>query len=287
MRNILGYKFLVIEHSDMKWPCPIWFHVPIADERRSALNTIVTLEWLPQEYAWVQTIARDFHLPYAWALSATSTPPKAGNSGGTGLWIWYYRTSTATQDTSTSPATYQAYALQLLQNPPSGTPWYQVWVWRRAFGYPIRAFKNTPVIPDSTWTTIFDWSSTATWAWIFWDEDEWLISLSVDWEHWITMADKNVGATEVWSRGDTYLATNCWGFFQRWNNYMQPRTVSSTYSPYQSTKIDTTGYWPWNYFNQDIVVTIWTAPDSDWSSVQNDNLWGWVSQGTWREVVRA
>lgn len=270
-------RFLRVEGNDMRWPCPEGFHVPTANERTSALNAIVTLEWLTPGSAGVQAIARDLHLPLAWVIAVGSTPPRAGNYRST----WYYRTSIATQNTSTSPATYQAYALQLS----TSSPYYEVGVWRRAFGYPVRAFRDTPVAPDSTRTTIYDWSSTATWAWIFWNEDEWLISLSTDWENWITMADKNVGATEVWTYTTVtswYTQDNCWGFFQRWNNFMQPRLASGSYSPYTSTKIDTTGYGPWNYFNEDIVVTIWTAPDSDWSSVDNPNLWGWVSQGSWR-----
>ena len=269
-------RFSWVESSDMKWPCPDGFHVPLASEWTNALNIITTLEWISQTAAGANKIATDLHLPYAWAISVSSSPPKAGNYRTT----WRYRTATATINTD------GAYWGNCLAITTRSSPYREVWWWRRAFGYTIRAFKDVPVAPDNTWTTIFDGSSTATWAWIFWNQRSWLISLSLDWETWITIADKNVWATEVWNyTTDTawYTAYNCWEFFVWWNNCWQPRTVNSTYSPYQSTKIDATGYWPWNYFNQDIVVTIWTSPDSDWSSVQNDNLWGWVSQGTWRE----
>lgn len=269
-------KFYRIKNSDMRGPCPEGFHVPLEGEWAQALNIVVTLEWLTQSAAGTRAIATDLHLPLAGAIWVTSAPPRASNYRT----IWYYRTATATQDITTSPATYQAYALQLS----TSSPYFQMGAWRRAFGYTVRAFKDRPVAPDSSWTTIFDWSSTAEWAWIFWNAAEWLISLSLDWENWITMADKNVWATAVWNYSTAaswYSAANCGSLFQRWNNFPQPWASSSSYSPYTSTKIDTTWYWPWNYFNQDIVVTIWTSPDSDWSSVDNPNLWGWASQWTW------
>lgn len=272
MRNILWYS--VIRHSDMQGPCPNGFHIPLASEWSSALNIITTLEWISQTSAGANKIATDLHLPYAWAITVSSTPPRAGNVGTT----WRYRTATATINTD---GAYWGNCLVLTTR---STPYREVWWWRRAFGYTLRAFKDVPEIPDSGWTTIFDGSSTAAWAWIFWNQTDWLISLSLDWENWITIADKNVGATEVWnfsSSTSSYTAGNCGNFYIRWNNHWQPRTSDGTYSPTTSTKINASWYWPGHYFKQDIVVTIWTSPDSDWSSVQNDNLWGWISQWTW------
>ena len=281
MRNILGYNFLMMEHSDMKWPCPNGFHVPLESEWNAVLNTIVTLEWLTPSTAGVTTIATHLYLPLAWIFSPTGTSPQA----------WYYRqywrylSATAFSEISDNSTIYYTKTFSLR----TSSPYYEIANVRRAFGGSIRAFKDAPVIPDNTRTTIFDGSSTATWAWIFRNATEWLISLSLDWENRITIADKNVWATAVWTYTTAttwYTAAKCGSFFQRWNNYPQPRTSSGSYSPNTSTKIDTTGYWPWNYFYQDIAVKISTSPDSDWSSVDNPNLWGWVSQGTWKEIKR-
>ena len=67
----------------------------------------------------------------------------------------------------------------------------------------------------------------------------------------ITIADKNVGATQVYNDGDTISETNWWKFYQWWNNYWFPLTwtVQNT----TSTKIDTTGYWPGNYYSSDLL----------------------------------
>lgn len=265
----------------MQGPCPNGFHIPLDSEWTSVLNIMTTLEWLIQNNASMVAISTQLHLPLAWFLSPTGTRPGATQYRT----YWRYQTATAAVDNTGSVPIYQAKVLTLI----TSSPYFEISLPRRAFGGSIRAFKDVPVEPDSSWTTIFDWSSTAEWAWIFWDTTEWLISLSLDWENWITMADKNVWATAVWDYSTAtswYSAANCGSFFQRWNNFPQPWTASSTYSPYSSIKIDTTGYGPWNYFYQDIAIIIWASPDSDWSSVDNPNLWGWVSQGTWQEVVR-
>lgn len=84
--------------------------------------------------------------------------------------------------------------------------------------------------------------------------------------------DKNLWATTVYNSGDTLSQANCGNFYQRWNNYGFPWTWNVTTS---STQVDASSYWPWNYYESDIFITL----IGDWSSVQNDNLrWGvtWV-----------
>jgi len=107
-------------------------------------------------------------------------------------------------------------------------------------------------------------------AWIYWNETEWLISLSSDGESWITIADKNLGATEVYNDWDTLSEANCWKYFQRWNNYGFPFTGAVTTS---STQVNAQNYWPWNYYSSSTFI----IGSIDWSSVQNDNLRWWVT----------
>ena len=99
-----------------------------------------------------------------------------------------------------------------------------------------------------------------------------LISLSSDGESWITIADKNLGATEVWNEWDGLTNGNCGNYYQWWNNYWfpWPEWPNPTTS---NVKVDATWYWPWNYYSSDIFRTKLNFNDLDRSSVSNDNLW--------------
>lgn len=108
--------------------------------------------------------------------------------------------------------------------------------------------------------------SQSVWAWIYHNTTLGLISLSSDWENWITIADKNLWATTVRNDWDTVTAQNNWWFFQWGNNYMFPFTWATTTS---WTRVDTTWYWPWNYYNSDVFIT-WNRYRS---SVDNVDLW--------------
>lgn len=266
MRNIWWWS--MVQNSDMRWPCDIGFHVPLGDERDAVLNIIWELETLDTE-----TVSQQLYLPSAWAINVSQTSPV---SSGFRIY-WYYWTSTPTTEEVSGGTLYKARML-LMQ---SGS--ISMDEGRRAFAYPIRPFKDIPVVPDSSWTVIYDWSSVAAGAWIYRDVMNWLISLSSDWETWITMADKNAWATQVWTytiSASWYTAAKCGNFYVRWNNYPRPWSASSTYSPITTTKIDASWYWPGNYFKNGVIVRIGSSPDSDWSSVQNDNLWWWESQWT-------
>ena len=110
--------------------------------------------------------------------------------------------------------------------------------------------------------------------WIYHNPILWLISFSDDWETWMTIADKNLWATQVYTFWDTMSQTNCWNFYQWWNNYWFPFTWPTNTS---STKVDTTWYWPWNYYSSSTFITSSSTSDN-WSTVNNTNLW-WFN--TW------
>lgn len=109
-------------------------------------------------------------------------------------------------------------------------------------------------------------------AWIYHNAELWVISMSSDWENWLTIADKNLGATQVYNDGDTLSEANSGKYYQWWNNYWFPFTWSVTTS---STQVNAQNYWPWNYYNSSTFI-IW---NDDWSSVHNDNLW-WDTTNT-------
>lgn len=104
-----------------------------------------------------------------------------------------------------------------------------------------------------------------------------LISLSSDGENWITIADKNLWATQVWNEWDEVTQENCWWFFQTWNNYMFP--FSWPEKKWYIT-VDFSQYWPWNYYSCD---TFWLN-DAVWQGIDdNPNLW-WLETWTYEAM---
>lgn len=242
-------------HSDMQWPAPDGFHVPSSDEW-AALCEILTSTFSMASNA--TTMGTYLKMPAA------------------GFRYWndaaVYRVGEYGEYWSSTPYSHIAFSLFFnssnLDTDKDDT---------RAFGLSLRCFKDEPVIPTSSWTTLYDWSSVATGAWVFYNATDGLISASWDGTTWYTIMDKNLWATTVYNQWDTLTDANCGNFYQWGNNYSFPHSWTVTTS---STKIDTSNYWPWNYYNSSTFITT-TSNIHDWSSVRNDNLWWWVSQWTW------
>ena len=237
--------------SDMQWPAPSWFHVPLTTEWQAVYDIWTALGGWSSAWTnfWIA-----LKLPFAgqrYGLSAN-----VGDQGTSG----YYWSSS---HISTTLASNISFASSYILSHNS---------YGRAQCLSVRCFKNEPTVPTSSWTKLY-WTSIESW-WIFWSSADWLISLSSDWNTWITIADKNLWATTVWNSWDTLSEANCGKYYQRWNNYWFPRTWSVTTS---STKVDASNYWPWNYYSSSTFI----MGNDDWSSVQNDNLWWWTSQWTW------
>lgn len=249
-----------ITESDMKWPCPSGYHIPTSTEW-GTLKSIWTTLW-QSATAW-DTFWAKFKLPF-WNYRRQSKNATTYNQGVNGL---YWSSTPNLNDTR--KALFVSMRNWYLDTSAS---------YYRGYGVSVRPFKNSAVAPDNTWTTILDWSSVAAWAWIFYNATLWLISASSNWTTWTTIADKNVWATVAWNEWDTLSADNCGWLFQRWNNYMFP--FSGEVSTIE-TQVDTTGYWPWNYYSSDIFsIYYW-----DWSSPSNNNLRWWVTQGTRQNVT--
>lgn len=101
---------------------------------------------------------------------------------------------------------------------------------------------------------------------IYRNEELWLISISNSGEERITIADKNVGATQVWNEWDSLTQNNCWKYFQWWNcrwfNF-------SWYVPTSTNWLDLSGVWP-SVFYTDIfrISSSWQREVSN-----NRDLW--------------
>ena len=241
--------------SDMKWPCPSGFHVPLNTEWQAVYDIWTALGGWSSDWT---NFGIALKLPFAGRRKNSSAG--VDNQGTYGSY-W----SSMRNDNNSA---YRLYFNSSDIGPQSTLS--------RTNGYSVRCFKNSPTVPTSSWTKLY-WTSIESW-WIFWSSTEWLISMSSDWQTWITIADKNLWATTVWNSWDTLSEANCGKYYQRWNNYGFPRTWSVTTS---STQVDASNYWPWNYYSSDTFIKYgWR-----WDSGDNWNLWWWVTQWTYQECI--
>ncbi len=111
-------------------PCPIWFHVATESEFTSLFNIINSLVWDSTMDTIKQYLLIDFWIRMDYY---DATPYYATTS----LWTWISSSigkvvslNSRTQ-TVTTPSTASGY------------------------GLPVRPFKNEPVVPDATWTVLF------------------------------------------------------------------------------------------------------------------------------------
>ena len=242
-------------HFDTQWPAPDGFHVPLNSEW-VALCDILTTTFLLTENAY--TMGTYLKMPKAGSR-------RYSDSNVINSWtIGYYWSSAPKGDNGSYLLTF---ANNYLRPQESNA---------RTTGLSIRCFKDIPVTPTVSWDVLYNYGGLPEDGWIFWNSTDWLISVSADWETWITIQDKNLGATTVYEQWDTITDDNCWYFYQWGNNYWFAHSWSVTTS---STQVDTTDYWPWNYYNSSIFIT-WNR----WSSVRSNNLWWWVSQWTWADI---
>lgn len=242
------------DYSAMRWPCPEWFHVFKYAEQVSLQEMMVTL--------WIDNNPVDYlKVPLTWFRNSWSSWEVAQSGASTSFWsvdsAWWSLQSIHT--------TYIKSDRIRTNN-----------VSNRWAGNVIRPIKDVPVIPNNTWTILFDWSSIATGAWVYHSPELGLISISDDWQNRITIADKNLGATVVYNNGDALSDANCGNLYQWWNNYWFTHdwTVTTSYD-----KVDTTWYGPWNYYygTTFILTNLSTDDYGDWSEEINDNLWGGVT----------
>lgn len=100
--------------------------------------------------------------------------------------------------------------------------------------------------------------------WIYHNPSLWLISLSSDGENWITLADKNLWATEIWNEWDEFTVANTWNCFQIWNNYPFPSPLdTSAQLNIYDWGIDTSSYSWQNPYSDDkfVIQDLWLPND--------------------------
>ena len=138
------------------------------------------------------------------------------------------------------------------------TNWWDI-VWT----YNYTSVDNKKTVFDGLIASLkTKWIANAT---ITHDAVNWEITMT-NGQRSITMADKNLWATTVYSDWDTLSEANCGKYYQRWNNYWFPRTW--TISDTSSTKVNVNNYWPGNYYSSSTFITY----NGDWASPVNHNL---------------
>jgi len=246
------------EYNDMQWPCPDGFHVPLKSEWEW-LNTIMSWLWFTN-WEWFKS---NLHMPYWWWRNQD-------NSNTENQWTnWYYLCSNRYDD-----GTYRIYNNNFhINSSTASLSGNYISFWQS-----IRPFYNVFVTPTSSWTVI-QWTLGS--AWIFWNQTDWLISITSNWTTWYTIQDKNLWATTVYNSWDTLSEANCWYYYQWWNNYWFAWTWSVTTS---STQVDASTYWPWNYYSSSTFY-VGSAYYPCWDRSFNWNLRWWISQWSWTRYV--
>ena len=239
----------------MQWPAPDGFHVPLNTEWQAVYNIWTALGGWSSDWTnfWIA-----LKLPFAGYRDRWDS--KVFDHGSYGL----YWSSTRYDENYAYRLNFGSSNISLQS---SGY---------RSNAYSVRCFKNSPIVPTSSWTKLY-WTSIEAW-WIFWSSTDWLISLSSDWQTWITIADKNLWATTVWNGGDTLSEANCGKYYQRWNNYGFAWTWTVTTS---STQVNASAYWPWNYYSSSTFIKRISSPYG-WDTSDNWNLRWWE---TWVQIV--
>lgn len=255
-------------HPNTQWPAPDWFHLPI-DELKNVLN-ILTNTFSNCGFSSKMEVPENIlKMPRGWRI-------RDDNWGIDGRWnayyYWYSKTSY-----------YTSYGGAFYATGDGFYDWHSNGWYATANWFPIRAFKDMPVQPDNTWTVIYDWSAIATWAWVFYNAIDWLISISWDWTTRYTMMDKNLWATQVYNYWDTLNDSNCWLYYQWWNNHWFPSDL--TWVTTSTTLVDVAWYWPWNYYDSDVFIISTQNPWS-WFNWTYENLWWWTAPSwTWCELA--
>lgn len=260
VKKVYMWKEPYTDYSAMRWPCDNGFHVPTKDEWTAVYNAWISLGALTAaSYVWASTYLK-MPLPW-WRRGDTAATQLQWDRG-------YYWTCTVYDN-------YKAYIFYLTTG--SWSQCLVTWDTNVSTWNPVRPFKDMAVVPDSSWTVLYQW----TWdAWVYRNSTLWLISLSSDGTTWYTIADKNSWATTVYNYGDALSEANCWKYYQLGNNYGFPFTWSVTTS---STEVDASSYSPSTYSSSTFITT-WSW---SWDSSRNPDLWGWVTWTTswWWDIL--
>lgn len=215
------------------WPCDDWYHIPTVNEIKALKDSDIYF--------------KDLLLPKSWFIDSALVEDN-----------WIINPNIAADYWTVSPIWKKSYSYTDHYNS------IYITEWNRSIWCTIRPFANDPVEPDETRTVL---KENKVWH----NENDWLITVLTKYGYYITMADKNLGATTVWNPGDQLSSTNRWHYFQRGNNYWFSADTKANIS---FDKIETGIY---DYRNPyESSTFIWVEDRWEWSTITNNNLW-WAS----------
>lgn len=182
-------------------------------------------------------------------------------------WIWiksfHWASSTASLSIN--------WVTVLSENTGSGTYTTKYNIWP----FTMSEWDYATFYTGSTWSSssmvanvydYYDWNTPVTKAWIYFSSSLWLISLSRDWTNWVTIKDRNLGATS----NDVTSSSSYWNYYMYGNNYAFSSSWASSTS---SSQKDWSAYWPWNYYRSSTYFTHSAWNIKMWDNSNNMNLW--------------
>ena len=234
-----------------------WYHVPTGYEFEFVIYVLETL-WLLNNVSTGRTpwdvLCKYLKFPLAWYRD---------NNWLTNDWVrGYYLSSQSSSDSN------RAVWIDFNESSIITTAQRVC----KCYGSSIRLFKNTPAIPNSSRTELYQWSSG--W-WVYWNQSLWLISISANWQYWITLEDKNLGASQVYNYGDTLSEANCGRYYQWGNTYWFPWiwNPDAWSIIYYRGSVDTRWYSVQNpYYSTTFVRPSNFTTYQDWQSPHNNNI---------------
>lgn len=113
-----------------RWPCPEWYHVPTSSDFLDILNVLTSFLWTMS----VSSVSQYLYFSRHSSIEIYNNTPVVSQ---------YYWTWLSSWDSSTRVIYISAIADIGYNDSKYTINWL-----------PIRPFKNTPVIPDSTWTKL-------------------------------------------------------------------------------------------------------------------------------------
>ena len=194
-----------------------WFHLPTQAERQSLLDLCTTI-WIcthnTRNTSGITTgsfanVKVALLLPYTWYRSFQTW------IAGPGAWNYWAAWAPISSSGAMKAIAYW-YRFFIRDNGAAYcTPESTQAKFSTTYWLPIRLFADTSVVPDSTRTTIM------TGAYL--NENDNIITIT-DWQTYITIADRNVGAKERRYPSREVTDANSWYLFQRGNMHPFPRS---------------------------------------------------------------
>lgn len=222
--EINNYEYPIDNYDERQWPCETWYHVPSESEWSELL-----LYWVAH-YTWMWNELQIYSSDYA-NLISFSASNNLSNNVSNPLQNTLQAINKFQQDFKIPPAGWRSMVDGLVwddialrsSSPNSDTSFAMIfgliyiediaWIYTsdnsRAFAYPIRCFKNTPVIIewDESWDSEWD---TETWYTITYTDGV---------ENEEVFTDQITTWLSIWDDipGFNWTPTRTWYTFSGWN----------------------------------------------------------------------